>query len=118
MIQGRRYDTNLLVSWKFEGLRPDGIWETLHSCDNCKFSISETRIYPINRKKTYSAFNLSMTNKDSSSDWALCINQIEVYGKIFKNPGGRIALNSIMPCKKHTSLTLFIFMLIISYSSY
>ena len=83
MLQGRKsHSLNFLVSWTFEGLRIDGKWDLLHSCTNCTFKNSEIRNYPIKTKRGYSAFNITMTDKDSSGEYALCLGQIEVYGMI------------------------------------
>ena len=111
MLQGRRYNHNLLVSWKFEGKRQDETWETLHSCTGCEFQVLEKRVYKIKKRKTYNEFKLSMTERDNISMWALCINQIEVYGAIFNEERDNIRMQTIVLLKKefiHIFIILFL----------
>lgn len=108
MLQGRkRYNANLLVSWTFEGLRNDGKWDLLHSCTGCTFKNSEIRNYTLETSRGYSAFNITMTDKDSGGrEYALCLGQIEVYGIVVRMPN-RATCN----CKKARSSYVFIFIL-------
>lgn len=111
MLQGRKaYNANLLVSWTFEGLRSDGKWDLLHSCTGCTFSNSETRNYPLKTKRGYSAFNITMTDKDTSGSYALCLGQIEVYGTVVNEKMMKMLRHATCQCR--FSCRIFIFVLI------
>lgn len=115
MLQGRRaFNNNFLVSWKFEGLRSDGKWDLLHSCTGCTFKNSEIRNYPLKTKRGYSAFNITMTERDSSNGYALCLGQIEVYGMIFNESMMKMLRRATCKCKYTGRIFIFAFIAIIS----
>ena len=110
MLQGRKaFNFNFLVSWTFEGLGSDGKWDLLHSCTGCAFSMSEKRNYSLNTKRKYSAFNITMTEKDTSDQYVLCLGQIEVYGMIFNER--LMKMLHCATCKCKTSSRLFVLMM-------
>ena len=87
MLMGRRMSgfTHYLRSWQFYGKTISDKWVLLHFEENKEFSFAQIRIYPINKRIPFKGFMINMTSKDSKGYWALCLGQIDVFGKIYSS---------------------------------
>ena len=91
-LMGRRsekYKDSYLKSWEFSGKNRDGNWVLLHSETNKPFKFAEERTFPLTVSESFNGFKISMTEKNTNPDWALCLGQIEVFGDIFSSPNFR-----------------------------
>ena len=72
-----------LKSWEFYGRNKKGKWKLLHFEVNKPFSFAEERTFFITANESFNGFKILMTDANTYNDYALCLDQIEVFGDIY-----------------------------------